>query len=136
MGLWIMAIYSGGINWLEAFWKRFRAALNNPDYDKFWQALHFAFGVIFTLGGAVWGACYAAKHAGSGHQVLVSVLLGAALGALLIGVVWGIPKEFAFDPIMEGASMWGGARDLSFYWGGIATAFGFILLVVAILGVS
>ena len=118
------------------FWTPLLTALKDPKNDPFWQALHYAFGIIFTLGGAAWGGLYAAKHAGSGHQVLVSVLLGAALGAVVIGVAWGIPKEFGFDPYVEGASMWGGARDLSFYWGGIATALAFILVTVWILGVN
>ena len=118
------------------FWRKFLADLENPDYDKFWQALHFSAGLVVTLSGAVCGGLYAAKHAGSGHQVLVSILVGAAIGAFLVGVVWGCPKEFGFDVIVEKATAWGGVRDLSFYAGGIATAFALILAVGWYLGVN
>src|SRR5690348_9083025 len=99
------------INYLKAEWAKLLAALKNPANDPWWQALHFAAGMMFPLIGASFGGIYAAVWAGSGHQVLTCVLCWAALASIAGGVVWVVPKEFLFDIYVEGASFDDGWRD-------------------------
>jgi len=117
-------------------WRGLLAALKNPQFDPFWQALHFAAGMMFPLIGASFGGLWAARFAASSHQSLASELAWAGISSLVGGVVWVVPKEFWWDVAYENASEWDGLKDAAHYWAGMALSWAGVLISVRALGLS
>ena len=128
MGLWIMAIYSRLQAKLAAWWSPILAALKNPACDLPWQVGHGLGGFGFTLLGGCGGGMWGVFHAWNQHQQCASILVGMALGSVLILIVWGIPKEQWWDVKYEGATAADGWRDWRSYFYGVIAAW---LLVMA-----
>ena len=118
------------------FWAKYLATLENPSCDYAWQTAHVLAGFLFPWVGAGLGGLYAAKNAGSGHQVLASVLSFAALTTFIGDVCWVLPKEFLWDVKIEKATISGGLDDALHYWLATAAAWGVLLVTIWILGVN
>lgn len=118
------------------FWAKYLACLDNKSCNPAWQTGHVLAGFLFPFVGGSIGGLYAAKNAGSGHQVLACVLSFAALTTFIGDVCWVLPKEFLWDVKIEKATISGGLDDALHYWLATAVAWGILLLTIWILGVS
>lgn len=136
MGLYIAAIFRSVRQFAVQFWAKYLACLDNKACNPAWQTGHVIAGFLFPFIGGTIGGLYAAKNAGSGHQVLASVLCFSALTTLIGDVGWVFPKEFIWDIRQEHATVSGGIDDALHYWVGSAVAWGIILVTVWILGVN
>lgn len=144
MGESLILLFLGGLwGWvtsqfakLDAFKARYLACLKNPAANPAWQTAHVVAGFAFPWVGAGLGGIYAARFAGSGHQVWVCVLCFTVLSSLLGDVVWTLPKEFWWDLREENATVAGGLDDALHYWIPSLISWGIILIFALALGVS
>src|SRR5690348_16477263 len=116
MGLYIAAIFRSlkGLRiWrkISSFLAKYMASLDNKQCNPAWQTGHVLAGFLFPWIGGTMGGLYAAVHAGSGHQVLASVLTSAAITSIIGNALWVIPKEFWWDIRNEHATVSGGLDD-------------------------
>ena len=118
------------------FWAKYLACLDNKACNPAWQTGHVLAGFLFPFVGGTIGGLYAAKNAGSGHQVLACVIGFAILTSLIGDVLWVLPKEFWWDIRQENATVSGGLDDALHYWIASAVAWFVIIAAVLILGVN